>query len=143
MEEIRMMHLKLLLQDGPKYSASDAIINQCTWNDDITNQPNVMFKSFFTSIVGGDFDRRQKTFQDILNKCDDWESHNWKNVLLLLRMAVNAIDSTHFNIDECNTFKAMAKSKLTTFSYFITSLGNCVRLVFNSIFKGHNAKFNR
>lgn len=110
LEEIRLMHLKLLLQEGPKCSLPESFSNQCTWNKEITKEHS-MFKSFLTSIVGRDFQTRRKTFQAIFDKCDEWESQSWKYVLLLLRMVVDTGECGELEQDERNDFRAMAKSK--------------------------------
>lgn len=105
------MHLKILLNDGPKHTLSDAFSNQCTWNNEITNE-HILFKSFLSSIVGCDYQSRRKTFETILNKCDDWDSEGWKHLLLLLRIVVDADECTKFNHHERNHFKTAAKSEL-------------------------------
>lgn len=110
MEDVRLMHLKLLLENGPKYSTADAISNQCSWNNEPIDN-HVVFKSFLMSIVGRDFVTRQKTFQEILSKSDDWTTENWKYLLLLLRMVVDIKECEHFTTNERNKFKALAKSE--------------------------------
>lgn len=110
MEDVRLMHLKLLLENGPKFSAADAISNQCLWNNEAIDN-HLVFKSFLMSIVGRDFVTRQKTFQEIITKCDDWTTENWKYLLLLLRMVVETKECEHFKTDELNKFKALAKSE--------------------------------
>lgn len=110
MEDARLMHLKLLLENGPKHSTADAISNQCLWNNEpIENHP--AFKSFLMSIVGPDFGTRQKTFQAILTKCDDWTTESWKYLLLLLRVTIETRACEHFSTNELNKFKALAKSE--------------------------------
>lgn len=110
MADVRLMHLKLLLQNGPKYSAADAISNQCAWNNEPIDYHTV-FNSFLMSIVGHDFATRQKILQEILAKCDVWDAENWKYLLLLLRMAVETNGCQHFSTDEQNKLKALAKSE--------------------------------
>lgn len=110
MEDVRLMHLKLLLENGPKHSAADAINNQCLWN----NEPiecHLVFKSFLISIVGRDFVTRQKTYLQILTKCEDWSTESWKYLLLLLRVIIETNACEHFSTDEQNRFKAIAKSE--------------------------------
>lgn len=109
-EDVRLMHLKLLLENGPKYSAADAISNQHLWNNEPIND-HLMFKSFLISIVGRDFVTRQKTFQEILTKCDDWNTDSWEYLLLLLRMVVETEECERFSMDEQNKFKSLAKSE--------------------------------
>lgn len=108
MEDFRLMHLKLLLENGPKFSAADAISNQYSWNNEPISDHSV-FKSFLMTIVGRDFVTRQKTFQEILTKCDDWNTDSWKYLLLLLRMVVETNECVHFSTDEHNKFKLLAK----------------------------------
>lgn len=108
-EEVRLMHLKLLLQEGPKHSTETSLGSQFTWNHEITDD-HVVFKSFLHSIVGSDFSTRRKTFEAILQKCNDWLQQSWKYLLLLLRIAVDADKYEQFHVEDRNTFKAMAKS---------------------------------
>lgn len=110
MEDVRLMHLKLLLENGPKHSQADAISNQCLWNNEPIGN-HLAFKSFLMSIVGRDFVTRQRTFQEILGKCDDWTTESWKYLLLLLRMVVETKECEHFSTDQHNKFKALAKSE--------------------------------
>lgn len=118
MDYVRLLHVKLLLENGSKHSTADAISNQCVWNEDPID--NCMtFNSFLMSIVGRDFDRRLKTFQDILTKCDDWSTEDWKYLLLLLRVVIETKEFLHFSPDEQNKFKALAKSKLTIIIHFV------------------------
>lgn len=113
------MHLKLFLENGPKHSEADAICNQYTWNNELAND-HLIFKSFLMSIVGRDFDTRQKTFQKILTKCDDWNADSWKYLLILLQISVDPNECEHFTTDEHNKFKAIAKSgyKYTFYIFF-------------------------
>lgn len=104
------MHFKLLLENGPKHSTSDAISNQCAWNIEPLEN-HLAFKSFLMSIVGRDFVTRQKAFQEILRKCGDWTTETWKYSLLLLRMAIETEEYKHYGPDEQNKFKAIAKSE--------------------------------
>lgn len=104
------MHFKLLLENGPKHSTTDAIISQCAWNNEPIEN-HLAFKLFLMSIVGRDVVTRQKTFQEILTKCGDWTTEIWKYLLLLLRMAIETEEFKHFGPDEHNKFKAIAKSE--------------------------------
>lgn len=113
-EEVRLMHLKVLLQEGSKHSTDDSLGKQFAWNQEITND-HIVLKSFFNSIIGSDFPTRRNSFDAILDKCNDWLQQNWKCLLLLLRMVVDADNYKKFNAEECNTFKAMAKSELLPF----------------------------
>lgn len=108
MDDVRLMHIKILLENSPKFSAADAISNQCSWNNEPIDDHS-MFKSFLMTIVGRDFDTRQKTFQEILKKCDDWNTDTWKYLLLLLRVMVETNECIHFSTDEHNKLKSLAK----------------------------------
>lgn len=108
------MHLNLLMQDG-KHSAIDALGNQFTWNNAITDEHTV-FNSFLSTIVGCVYAMRQKTFQTILEKCNDWEQQNWKNLMLLLRAVIDANEFKKYNSDERNEFKTIAKSMASSTS---------------------------
>lgn len=112
-EEVRLMHLKLLLQQGPNHSTDDSIGKQFAWNQAITDD-HIVLKSFLQSIVGGDFRTRRATFEAILEKCDDWLQQSWKCLLLLLRMVVDIDSYQKFNVDERNAFKAKARSEFST-----------------------------
>lgn len=106
---MRLLHLKLLLQDGPKHSTDESIGAQFTWNHELTDD-NAVFKSFLCSIVGRDFITRRKTLESILENCDNWLQENWKYLLLLLRMVVDINEYAHFNGDQRNELKKMTKS---------------------------------
>lgn len=108
-EEVRQMHLKLLLLEGSKHSIDDSLGKQFTWNQEITND-HIVLNAFLQSIVGSDFPTRRNTFDAILDKCNDWLQQNWKCLSLLLRMIVDADNYQKFNAEERNAFKAMAKS---------------------------------
>lgn len=100
------MHLKMLLQDGPKFSTDHSIGAQFAWNHEITDD-HVEFKSFLGAVVGRDFPTQRRTFETILEKCDDWLQKSWKYLLLLLRIV---LEYTNLNNDQRNDLKAMAKS---------------------------------
>lgn len=124
-EETRLLHLKLLLQEGPKYSAADSLSHQCTWNDEFNNE-HLTFKSFLTTIVGRDMATRRKTLQIIFDKCDEWETtQSWKYLLFLLRIVLDVNDFNAYGQDERNEFKTVTKSmvyfyltKILRFSLF-------------------------
>lgn len=104
------MHLKLLLQEGPKHSAAESFSNQSAWNDEFRNDQPIM-KSFMTSIVGRNFQTRRKTLQAIFDKCDEWETtQSWKFLLLLLRIVIDSEECAEFSQDERNDIKALVKS---------------------------------
>lgn len=109
------MHLNLLMQ-GEKQLTVDAFSNQNAWNTEVTDEHTV-FKSFLSSIVGCDFQMRRNTFVSIFEKCAHWDEQNWKNLLLLLRIVIDANEYVKFSCDERNDFKAIAKS-----IYFVTYL---------------------
>lgn len=97
-----MIHFELLLENSPKHSTTEAISNQCcSWNNDPNENP--VFKSFLISIVGRD--TRQKTFQQILTKCNE-STTEWKHILLLLRIV---IEPKEYELNEHNKMKALAK----------------------------------
>lgn len=103
------MHLKLLLQEGPKNTTDDSISNQLAWNNEITDE-HVVLKSFLTSIVGSDFPSQRNTFEAILEKCDDWSQQSWKTTLLLLRIVIDNDKWTEFNSEQLYDIKRMTKS---------------------------------
>lgn len=104
------MHLKLLLQEGPKFSAADSFSHQCDWNEEFKNDQPTM-KSFLASIVGRDFQTRRKTLEAIFDKCDEWETtQSWKYLLMILRVVINSAECAEFSQDEHNDIKALVKS---------------------------------
>ncbi|XP_031631748.1 uncharacterized protein LOC116346008 [Contarinia nasturtii] len=110
-EDVRLMHLKLLLEEGPNDTADAAISAQSNWNQEITDKHSV-FKSFLSSIVGNDFKIKRLTLETILSKCNDWQQQNWKTVLLLLRMVIDTGQLNEFKSQELNDFKKMTKTFL-------------------------------
>lgn len=106
LEEIRLMHLKLLLQEGPKDLPDVAITAQSKWNQEITDDHRV-FKSFLCSIVGNDIKTQRITFETILEKCNNWQQHNWKTIMLLLRMVIDT--GQEFKSQDLNDFKKITK----------------------------------
>lgn len=108
-EEIRMIHLNLLLHEGPKNTTDDSFSNQFAWNNEITDK-NIVLKSFLTTIIGHDFQTQRNTFEAILEKCDDWLQQSWKSVLLLLRFAVDNDKWEKFNPEQLYDFKLRTKS---------------------------------
>lgn len=104
-----MMHLKLLLHDGPKNTTDDSISTQFAWNGEITDK-HIVLKSFLTTIVGDNFQAQRNTFEDILEKCEDWLQQSWKSVLLLLRFVVDNDKWEKFNPEQLYDFKLRTKS---------------------------------
>lgn len=106
---MRLMHLKLFLQEGPKHLADEFLGIQNVWNQEITDE-HIVFKSFLVTIVGSDFQTKRKTLQTILDQCSDWQQQSWKTVLLLLRMLIDTEQCKHLNREQLNDFKKIIKS---------------------------------
>lgn len=120
-EELRLLHLKLFLEDCPKNTTDDSISNQFAWNNQITDQ-HIALTSFLTTIVGTDFRTQRKTFEAILAKCDDWLEQCWKTILLLLRIVIDNDACRKFNDEQLYELKTRAKSMFTSFLLYIHSL---------------------
>ncbi|XP_055322193.1 uncharacterized protein LOC129578102 isoform X2 [Sitodiplosis mosellana] len=110
-EELRLMHLKLILNDDPKNTTDDSISTQFAWNNEITDE-HIVLKSFLTTIVGNDFHTQRNTFEAILEKCDDWLQQSWKTVLLLLRFVIDNDVCRKFNAEQLYELKTRTKKFL-------------------------------
>lgn len=109
MEQARLTHFNLLLDESQQNSSLESIKNQQVWNDEFNDEPNT-FNSFLDSIIGQHAAKRQNTVDSILKKCIAKKFRSWKFLLLLLRKAIRPIDLIEISIDDWNNMKTAVKS---------------------------------
>lgn len=108
-EQTRLTHLNLLLDESPQNSSLESIKNQQIWNDEFNDEPNT-FNSFLNSIIGQNAEERKKTVELLLKKCIAKKFQSWKLLLLLLQKALHTNDSIEISVDDWNNMKTAVKS---------------------------------
>lgn len=105
-EDIRLIHLKQLLNQSPTHTPIESIVNQSSWNAEFLSDSPI-FNSFLESIIGHNYQIRHKTLKFLLSEWVGRKFRSWKYSLLLFR---KLICDKSFSLDEQNELKAIMKS---------------------------------